>query len=77
MPEPARAPVRVWVDPRGPTYIEGPVEVQVDGEPEPTVIDRFRVAICACRRSDRYPLCDGSHRALPACTDPVGTTRTA
>jgi CDGSH-type Zn-finger protein len=63
-----RAPVRVWVDPQGPTYIEGPVEVLVDGEAGPTVINRFRVAICACRRSARYPLCDGSHHALKAAT---------
>jgi CDGSH-type Zn-finger protein len=64
MAEPCRAPVRVWVDPHGPTYIEGPVEVHVDGEAGVEVIDRFRVALCACRRSGRYPLCDGSHRAL-------------
>jgi CDGSH-type Zn-finger protein len=24
--------------------------------------DRFVVAICRCRRSERYPLCDTSHR---------------
>ncbi|PRC49551.1 iron-binding protein, partial [Mycobacterium sp. ITM-2017-0098] len=24
--------------------------------------DRFMVAICACRRSKTYPLCDTSHR---------------
>jgi CDGSH-type Zn-finger protein len=24
--------------------------------------DRFKVAICACRRSRNYPLCDTSHR---------------
>ena len=24
--------------------------------------DRFMVAICACRRSKNYPLCDTSHR---------------
>jgi CDGSH-type Zn-finger protein len=52
------------MDPHGPTYIEGPVEVHVDGEHGPEVIDRFRVALCACRRSGRYPLCDGSHRAV-------------
>src|SRR5882757_3589152 len=62
MTEDGGAPVRVWVDPQGPIYLEGPVELHVDGEPEPTVIERFRVAICACRHSGRYPLCDGSHR---------------
>jgi CDGSH-type Zn-finger protein len=24
--------------------------------------DRFLVAVCTCRRSKRYPLCDTSHR---------------
>jgi CDGSH-type Zn-finger protein len=24
--------------------------------------DRFMVAICACRKSKTYPLCDTSHR---------------
>jgi CDGSH-type Zn-finger protein len=24
--------------------------------------DRFQVAVCTCRRSHRYPLCDTSHR---------------
>jgi CDGSH-type Zn-finger protein len=57
-------PVRVWVDPAGPTYIEGPVELRLDGASPVQVVDRFRVAICACRRSDRYPLCDGSHRRI-------------
>ncbi|GAA5022537.1 CDGSH iron-sulfur domain-containing protein [Actinopolymorpha pittospori] len=38
----------------------GPVEVESDGG---TVYsDRFVVAICACRRSLIYPLCDTSHR---------------
>jgi len=64
MAEPGVAPVRVWVDPQGPTYVEGPVEVHVDGEAEPVLVDRFRVAVCACRRSSRYPLCDGSHRTI-------------
>jgi CDGSH-type Zn-finger protein len=64
MSEPAGNPVRVWVDPRGPTYVEGPVELHVDGADEPMLIDRFRVAVCSCRRSDRYPLCDGSHRTI-------------
>ncbi len=55
--------VRVRVDPEGPTYVDGPVEVTTDGG-EPLLVDRFRVAICACRRSAQYPLCDGSHQAL-------------
>lgn len=54
---------RVRVDPHGPIYVDGPVEVLADGE-EPLLVDRFRVAICTCRRSGQYPLCDGSHQAL-------------
>ncbi|MFQ6397410.1 CDGSH iron-sulfur domain-containing protein [Nocardia sp. KC 131] len=45
----------------GPALIEGPVElVTSDG----TVVcsDRFLVAICTCRRSKNFPLCDASHR---------------
>ena len=59
-----RIAVRVRVDPKGPTYVEGPVELCVDGK-EPVLIDRFTVAICACRRSRRYPLCDNSHLHEP------------
>ncbi|MFD2420145.1 CDGSH iron-sulfur domain-containing protein [Amycolatopsis pigmentata] len=52
---------RVIVEPGGPILVEGPVELSLaDGT---TVhCDRFMVAICACRRSKRYPLCDTSHR---------------
>ncbi|MFI5500669.1 CDGSH iron-sulfur domain-containing protein [Nocardia asteroides] len=45
----------------GPALIDGPVDlVTADG----TVLhcDRFRVALCLCRRSAIYPLCDTSHR---------------
>lgn len=52
---------RVIVEPDGPILVEGPVDLVLpDGS---TVCsDRFMVAICACRRSKRYPLCDTSHR---------------
>ncbi|HEU5475904.1 MAG TPA: CDGSH iron-sulfur domain-containing protein [Actinophytocola sp.] len=41
--------------------IEGPVDlVLADGTPVRS--DRFMVAVCTCRRSKRYPLCDTSHR---------------
>lgn len=54
---------RVKLDPAGPILVEGPIEVCVgDGPPE--VIDRFLVALCACKRSGRYPLCDGTHRKI-------------
>jgi CDGSH-type Zn-finger protein len=51
----------VIVEPGGPILVEGPVDLVLpDGG---TVsCDRFMVAICACRRSRRYPLCDTSHR---------------
>ncbi|WP_036569633.1 CDGSH iron-sulfur domain-containing protein [Nocardia sp. BMG51109] len=52
---------RVTLTADGPALIEGPVElVTADG----TTIrcDRFVVAVCTCRRSRSYPLCDTSHR---------------
>lgn len=58
--DPRRPTVRVRVDSQGPVYVEGPVELCVDGG-DPVLIDRFNVAICTCRRSARYPLCDSSH----------------
>jgi len=41
--------------------VEGPVELEL---PDGTTVrsDRFVVAVCACRRSRRYPFCDTSHR---------------
>lgn len=45
----------------GPMMVQGPVRIETaDG----TVVesDRFMVAICTCRRSKTYPLCDTSHR---------------
>ena len=52
---------RVVVEPGGPILVEGPVELVL---PDGTTVrsDRFMVAICACRRSRRYPFCDTSHR---------------
>jgi CDGSH-type Zn-finger protein len=51
----------VRVVPGGPVLVEGPVEL-VTPEGETVCSDRFVVAVCACRRSKRYPLCDTSHR---------------
>lgn len=49
------------VVPGGPMLIEGPVELLLpDGSTVSS--DRFMVAVCACRRSKRYPFCDTSHR---------------
>ncbi|MFF5258250.1 CDGSH iron-sulfur domain-containing protein [Actinomadura viridis] len=52
---------RVTIVPGGPILVEGPVEVVTD---DGNVVrsDRFLVALCACRRSGRYPFCDTSHR---------------
>ncbi|MBG6093857.1 CDGSH iron-sulfur domain-containing protein [Actinomadura viridis] len=52
---------RVTIVPGGPILVEGPVEVVMD---DGNVVrsDRFLVALCACRRSGRYPFCDTSHR---------------
>jgi CDGSH-type Zn-finger protein len=45
----------------GPVMVEGPVRIEL---PDGNVVesDRFMVAICTCRRSKDYPMCDTSHR---------------
>ncbi|WP_232375327.1 CDGSH iron-sulfur domain-containing protein [Mycolicibacterium baixiangningiae] len=45
----------------GPIMVQGPVRIEL---PDGSVVesDRFMVAICACKRSKTYPLCDTSHR---------------
>lgn len=45
----------------GPIIVEGPVTIEL---PDGRVVasDRFKVAICVCRRAKTYPLCDTSHR---------------
>ncbi len=45
----------------GPMMVQGPVRVET---PDGHIVesDRFVVAICTCRRSKTYPLCDSSHR---------------
>ncbi|MET9001471.1 CDGSH iron-sulfur domain-containing protein [Amycolatopsis sp. Hca4] len=61
MPTADRGPRRVTVVPGGPVLVEGPVEMSTpDGELVRS--DRFVVAVCACRRSKRFPFCDTSHR---------------
>lgn len=49
----------------GPLLVEGPVEVVL---PDGTKVTSERpvVALCACRRSRRYPFCDTSHRRRSA-----------
>lgn len=45
----------------GPIMVEGPVRIEM---PDGSVVesDRFMVALCACKRSKNFPLCDTSHR---------------
>ncbi|MDG3013820.1 CDGSH iron-sulfur domain-containing protein [Corynebacteriales bacterium D3-21] len=57
-------PRRVRVVPGGPVLIEGPIEVEHDGQW--VRCDRFVVALCGCRRSGTLPLCDSSHRRAMA-----------
>ncbi|MFF3228357.1 CDGSH iron-sulfur domain-containing protein [Nocardia suismassiliense] len=45
----------------GPALIEGPVEI-VTADGTRIDCDRFQVALCLCKRSKNYPLCDTSHR---------------
>nr|WP_202483197.1 CDGSH iron-sulfur domain-containing protein [Streptomyces coelicoflavus] len=54
--------------------VEGPVEVELE---DGTTVssDRFRVALCTCRRSRRFPWCDTSHRARSSGTDDGPATR--
>ena len=52
---------RVTVVAGGPVLVEGPVELVTDNG-QVVTSDRFVVAVCACRRSRRYPFCDASHR---------------
>jgi len=53
--------VRVTVEPGGPVVIHSAVEIRTDDGTEVTS-DRVAVAVCTCRRSRTYPLCDTSHR---------------
>jgi CDGSH-type Zn-finger protein len=61
----------VRVVPSGPVLVEGPVRIEM---PDGSVVesDRFMVAICACRRSKNYPLCDTSHRRRQRSEDTSG-----
>jgi len=60
----------VRIVPSGPVMVEGPVRIELsDGGVVES--DRFMVAICTCRRSKAYPLCDTSHRCRRR-SDPSG-----
>jgi CDGSH-type Zn-finger protein len=51
----------VRIVPSGPVMVQGPVRIEL---PDGSVVesDRFMVAICTCRRSKDFPMCDTSHR---------------
>ncbi|ULE35021.1 CDGSH iron-sulfur domain-containing protein [Mycobacterium sp. IDR2000157661] len=57
-------PRTVRIVPSGPLMVQGPVRIEM---PDGRVVesDRFMVAICTCRRSKDYPMCDTSHRCRP------------
>lgn len=70
------SPTRVQVVPNGPVLVSGPVRIEMpDGEVVES--DRFMVAICTCRRSGRYPLCDTSHRRCRRIDNATATTTAA
>lgn len=52
---------RVRMVQNGPLMIDGPVEIEMpDGHMVES--DRTVVALCMCKRSKSFPLCDTSHR---------------
>nr|WP_245194861.1 CDGSH iron-sulfur domain-containing protein [Kitasatospora phosalacinea] len=59
---------------RGPLLVDGPVDLLL---PDGTVLhcDRPVVAVCTCRRSHRYPLCDTSHRTHRRARQQAGPAR--
>ncbi|MGW1739187.1 CDGSH iron-sulfur domain-containing protein [Nocardia sp. NPDC001965] len=58
---PASEVRRVRFTAEGPALIEGPLEV-IAPNGDRILADRFLVALCTCKRSGSYPLCDTSHR---------------
>ncbi|MEI5520949.1 CDGSH iron-sulfur domain-containing protein [Streptomyces brasiliscabiei] len=61
MPNTPAEPCRITLQRPGPLLVEGPVEVTLENGTTVSS-DRFRVALCTCRRSGIYPWCDTSHR---------------
>ncbi|GEL24289.1 hypothetical protein PSU4_32430 [Pseudonocardia sulfidoxydans NBRC 16205] len=54
-------PTSVVLTDDGPALVRGPVELSLpDGRRVRS--DRAVTAVCLCRRSKRYPICDTSHR---------------
>jgi CDGSH-type Zn-finger protein len=54
-------PRRVLVTREGPVLVDGPVEIILE-DGRTVVSERAVVALCGCKRSRCYPLCDTSHR---------------
>jgi CDGSH-type Zn-finger protein len=54
-------PRRIFVTREGPLLVEGPVEIVLE-DGGAVVSERTVVALCGCKRSRNYPLCDTSHR---------------
>lgn len=54
-------PTRIVLTDDGPALVRGPVELDL---PDGTLLrsDRAVTAVCLCRRSKRYPICDTAHR---------------
>jgi CDGSH-type Zn-finger protein len=66
-----QSPRAVRIVAGGPIMVEGPVRIEC---PDGSIVesDRFMVAICVCRRSKTYPLCDTSHRRRNRPDSPSG-----
>ena len=61
--------VSVQLCPGGPMLVRGAAEVtDEDGDVHP--VGRPVVALCRCRRSQRMPWCDSSHKARRTQTGP-------
>jgi CDGSH-type Zn-finger protein len=66
------APRQVVLTDEGPVLVVGPVDLVLPDGAHVTS-DRPVTAVCACKRSRRYPFCDASHRTKvraagePAC----------
>ena len=48
----------VWIEPDGPLFLEGELEVHTPH----SVTEQTRVALCRCGASHNKPFCDNSHR---------------
>jgi len=63
------AEIRTYPD--GPFLVRGPVTI-VDGAGNALELRRRVVALCRCGRSQRQPLCDGTHAAARFTCDGTG-----